>query len=159
MGHVAAPFGVQGWIKVRTYTETIDSLCDYPVWWLGKGGVWREWRLLDSGMSGKNLTAKLEGCSACEMAENLQGSQVAVSSDALPPTENGEYYWRDLIGLKVVNAEGVELGRVSGLLETGANDVLVLEGERERLIPFAEQFILKVDLAAGEISVDWGADY
>ena len=79
--------------------------------------------------------------------------------EALPEAAENEYYWSDLIGLEVVNVQGEVLGKVTDLLETGANDVLVVEGERERLLPFTAQVILKVDLAAGRINVDWGADY
>lgn len=159
MGHVFAPFGVQGQIKVHAYTEAIDGLLDYPTWWLGKAGSWREYKVGRATLNGSALVAQLEGVAGRDAALGLKGSQIAVTRDALPPAGPDEYYWSDLVGLKVVNAEGVDFGRVSGLLETGADDVLVVEGERQRLIPFAGRFILDVDLAAGQIRVDWGADY
>lgn len=159
MGHVAAPFGIQGWIKVQAYTEMLDGLLDYPVWWLGNKDSWREYRVLEAAPHGKTLIAKLEGCSGREMAQNLKGCQIAVPRTALPVASDDEYYWADLIGLSVVNIEGVPFGQVSSLLETGANDVLVVQGERERLIPFVAAVIRKVDIAARLIQVDWGADY
>lgn len=159
MGHVSAPFGVRGWIKVRPYTETLDSLLDYPVWWLGKEGAWREYKVLEADVHGKGLIAGLEGSNSRETAEMLQGSQVALPREQLPKAQANEYYWSDLIGLSVVNAQGVELGKVSELLETGANDVLVIQGGRERLVPFVNALILEVDLAKGLIKVDWDADY
>ena len=159
MGHVSAPFGVRGWIKVRPYTETLDSLLDYPVWWLGKEGAWREYKVLEADVHGKGLIASLEGSDGREMAEMLQGSQIALPREQLPKAQANEYYWSDLIGLGVINAQGVELGKVSELLETGANDVLVIQGDRERLVPFVNPLVLEVDLAKGLIKVDWDADY
>jgi len=159
MGHVSVPFGVRGWIKVRPYTETLDSLLDYPVWWLGKEGAWREYKVLEADVHGKGLIASLEGSDGREMAEMLQGSQIALPREQLPKAQANEYYWSDLIGLGVINAQGVELGKVSELLETGANDVLVIQGDRERLVPFVNPLVLEVDLAKGLIKVDWDADY
>jgi len=159
MGHVGVPFGVRGWVKVQTYTETSDSLLDYPVWWLGRNGQWRECEVLACNEHPKALVAHLAGCDDREAALALRGSEVAVPRESLPQTADNEYYWADLIGLKVVNAEQHELGRVTGLLETGANDVLVVQGERERLIPFVAQVVLEVDMVAGTVQVDWDLDY
>ncbi|MEW5943009.1 MAG: ribosome maturation factor RimM [Pseudomonadota bacterium] len=159
MGHVSAPFGVRGWIKVHAYTETGDGLLDYPVWWVGKPGAWRECAVLDAEVHSKSLAAHLEGCNDRDAAAALRGALIAVPREALPPAEADEYYWNDLIGLRVVNAQGQDLGEVAKLLETGANDVLVVQGERERLIPFVAGTILEVDVDSGRIRVDWGADY
>ena len=159
MGHVSAPFGVRGWIKVRPYTEMLDSLLDYPVWWLGKEGAWREYKVLEADVPSKGLIASLEGSNGREMAEMLQGSQVALPREQLPKAQDNEYYWSDLIGLNVINAQGVVLGTVSELLGTGANDVLVIQGDRERLVPFVNPLVLEVDLAKGLITLDWDADY
>ena len=87
------------------------------------------------------------------------GADVAVHRRQLPAAEAGRYYWVDLIGLSVVNREGIALGTVIALMETGANDVLVVQGERERLIPFVlGRVVLDVDLEAGVIEVDWLPD-
>ena len=159
MGHVTGPFGVRGWIKVRTYTETLDSLLDYPVWWLGKDGNWREYTVLEADVHGKGLIASLEGCASREASEILQGSQIALPRAQLPEADENEYYWSDLIGRSVVNVQGDILGQVSELLETGASDVLVVKGDRERLIPFVKSVVLEVDLTKDLIKVDWAADY
>lgn len=159
MGHVGVPFGVRGWVKVHAHTESMDSLLDYPVWWLGRNGQWREYEVLECNVHPKALVAHLAGCDDRELAIALRGSEIAVPRKSLPQTAENEYYWADLIGLAVVNAVQQELGRVTDLLETGANDVLVVQGERERLIPFVAQVIQEVDLAAGTIRVDWGLDY
>lgn len=159
MGRIAAPYGVKGWVKVHPYTEYLDSLLDYDLWRLGKAGSWRDFQVLDGRPHGKFLLAQLEGIADRGQAEGLLGMEVAVGRDELPPAEEGEYYWDELIGLDVVNTSGVALGRVEGLLETGAHDVLRVEGERERLIPFTAPIVQEVDLSAGRILVDWEADY
>lgn len=159
MGHVSVPFGVRGWVKIHAYTEFSDSLLDYPAWWLGKNGQWREIAVLDSEVHSKSLVVHLAGCDDRDAAAALRGSEIAVPRNALPEPAENEYYWSDLIGLSVLNTEQQALGKVSELLETGANDVLVVQGERERLIPFVPHVIREVDLAAGTIRVEWGLDW
>jgi len=159
MGRIAAPYGVKGWVKVHAYTEYLDSLLDYPLWRLGKDGAWRSYRVLEGRLHNRFLLAELEGVVDRDAAERLRGMEVAVARDELPKPDEDEYYWADLIGLNVVNASGVSLGRVKGLLETGAHDVLRVIGDRERLIPFTAPIVLEVDLSAGYIRVDWEADY
>lgn len=159
MGRVVAPYAVKGWLKLQTFTEYQDSLLDYPVWRLGRDGQWRDYRLLDGKVHGQYLLASLEGVDGRDGAEALRGMDVAVLRDEMPEADEDEYYWDELIGLEVGNIQGESLGRVVGLLETGANDVLQVQGDRMRLIPFVEAYIQSVDLAAGRIVVDWGLDW
>ena len=160
MGRVVAPYAVRGWIKLQTFTEYLDSLLDYPVWRLGKDGRWRDYRVLDGKIHGQYLMAGLEGVEDRTAAEALMGLDVAVLREEMPEADEDEYYWDDLIGLDVVNLVGEALGRVEGLLETGANDVLqVRNGETERLLPFVDAVVKEVDLEAGRLVVDWGLDY
>lgn len=159
MGRVSAPYAVKGWIKIQPHTEYLDSLLDYEVWYLGRGEQWRECRLLDGKPHGQYLLAHLDGVDDRDAAERLMGLDIAVARAEMPEAEEGEYYWDDLIGLEVVNEEGALLGRVSGLLETGAHDVLQVQGETERLIPFVDVYVKDVNLEAGRILVDWGMDY
>jgi 16S rRNA processing protein RimM len=160
MGYVSGAFGVRGWVKIHADTEYADSLFDYPVWWLGKGDSFKAYTFEEGAVHTKALAAKLAGVEGRDQAQALRGCEIAVPRAQLPKTEEGEYYWSDLIGLEVVNQEGITLGKVKNLLETGANDVLVLADEgKERLLPFVNQVVLAVDLAAGRISVDWGEDF
>jgi len=159
MGRVAAPYAVKGWIKVQPFTEYLDSLLDYDFWWLGheegrKKG-WREYRVLEGKVHGQTLLVQLEGVDGRDAAEALKGLDVAVDRAEFPETDADEYYWDDLIGLDVVNTEGVALGKVEGLLETGAHDVLRVAGERERLIPFVDAYVREVDQTGGRILVEW----
>jgi 16S rRNA processing protein RimM len=159
MGRIVAPFGVRGWIKVRPQTESADGLLAYRTWWLAAQDEWRAHRLLEGRVQGTDLVARLEGIEDRDRAAQLRGSQIAVPRSELPPAPEGEYYWSDLIGLSVVNREGVQLGRVAEIFATGANDVLVVRGERERLIPFIDPVVVEVNIEASVLTLDWGADY
>ncbi|WP_028537244.1 ribosome maturation factor RimM [Paludibacterium yongneupense] len=160
MGFVRGAFGVRGWVKVQADTEYADSLFDYPVWWLGKGEDWRPYAFEEGAVHTKGLAARLKGVEGREAAEAMRGMQIAVPRSELPPPDEDEYYWADLIGLEVFNADGVRLGSVSELMETGANDVLVVDdGDSRRLIPFVDAVVGSVDLEARRIEVDWGVDY
>jgi 16S rRNA processing protein RimM len=162
MGRVTVPHGVKGWVKIYTLTAELDSLCDYPVWRLGRDGGWREVRIIACRVQGSTLVAQFEGVDDRDAAAALRGAEVAVLRAEMPAAEDGEFYWTDLIGLKVVNKERYDFGRVSRVLQTGANDVLVVAGAKggtESLIPFIAGVISRVDVVAGEIEVDWGEDY
>jgi 16S rRNA processing protein RimM len=159
MARVAGPFAVKGWIKLQVFTERADGLLDYPVWWIARDGNWQPLQLEQGAVHGTALVAKLKGIDDREQALALRGREVAVPRAELPRNEEGEYYWADLEGLRVSNLEGEALGVVTGLLETGANQVLVVQGERERLIPVVSAVVKSVDLAQGELVVDWGADF
>ncbi len=159
MGRVAAPYAVRGWVKIQTFTENLDSLLDYPVWQLRHDGQWRNYSVREAKPHGHYLVAWLAGVGDRTTAAALCGSEVAVARAERPPAGKDEYYWDDLIGLTVVNLAGDTLGQVSGLLETGAQDVMQVTGERERLIPFVAPIVHAVDQAHGRILVDWERDY
>jgi 16S rRNA processing protein RimM len=159
MGRIAGPFGVKGWVKVQPFTAATKSLTVYATWWLGRDGGWQEHQIEQAKAQGRVVVAKLKDCEDPETAMLLRGRQVAIPREAFPQTEASEFYWADLIGLRVVNDAAQDFGEVIQILETGANEVLVVQGERERLIPFIADVIREVDLAAGVIRVDWGVDY
>jgi 16S rRNA processing protein RimM len=159
MGRVTVPFGVRGWVNVQPDTEVLDGLFDYPVWWIQAESGWRELKLEDAKVHGDHLVAKLEGIDDRDQAFRLKGRLIAVPREQLPEPEANEYYWSDLVGLTVRNTQGIELGQVKELFETGANDVIVVHGERERLIPFVGQVVLEVDLLNRAMTVDWDAEF
>jgi 16S rRNA processing protein RimM len=159
MGRVAGAFAVRGWVKLQVFTQQVGGLLDFPVWHLGRAGAWHPVEVEEGAAHGNALVAKLKGIDDREQAAALRGCEVAVPRAALPASGAGEYYWADLQGLQVTNLRGELLGRVSGLLETGANQVLVVQGERERLIPFVSAVVSSVDLERGALVVDWGADF
>ena len=159
MGRVAAPFGVKGWVKVQPDTEAPGSLLGYKSWWIGRDGDWREIAVAEARVQDRAVAARLAGYDDRDAATTLRGMLVAVEREQLPQPRQGEYYWVDLVGLRVVNTESQELGRIEQVLQTGANDVLVVQGDRERLVPFIADVIREVDTAAGVVRVEWGADY
>ncbi len=161
MGRVAAAQGILGWVAIKTYTETVDSLVDYPVWWLGdEKHPWREISVEKFAVQSKGLIAKFPGCDDRTSAEKYKGLLVAVPRSSLPQQAEDEYYWSDLIGLKVLNLAGESLGVVDNLMDTGANQVLCVRGEGgEVLIPFIASAIQQVSLSEKIIRVDWSADW
>ena len=157
VGQVIGAWGVKGWVRVRSYTEPLDNIVAFPVWTLRRDGR-TQVVALEQGHThgGDQIVAKLESIDDRDAAAALAGSDIEVARSALAPCRDGEYYWTDLEGLEVVAVAGESFGRVDHLLRTGSNDVLVVRGERERLIPFVDGDVVKsVDLAAGRIVVDW----
>ncbi len=160
LGRVTGPWGVKGWIKVTPFADTPADLCGLARWWLQRDGTWQEFAVAEARPHGASVIARLIGCDDRDVAAALKGSEIAVPRDALPAPRVHEHYWADLVGLRVVNLQGVVLGEVTGLMATGANDVLRVAGaESERLVPFVAHVIREVDLARGEIRVDWGLDW
>ena len=160
MGRVSGAFGVRGWLKLRSDCEPVEQLLEYSPWQIETSTGWRSHVLVEGKAHGSGLIAKLADIEDREQARQLAGADIAVDRSQLPALAEGEYYWNDLIGLGVVTRDGQELGQVSGLMQTGTNDVLVVSGERERLIPFIrEQVVLAVDAEARRIEVDWDPDF
>lgn len=159
MGRILGPFGIQGWIKLRTFTESPDGLGGHREWWLRTKAGWRSAVLQEFKVRPAAVSAKLEGVDDRNGAELLRGLDVAVTREDLGEAAEGEFYWVDLVGLEVVNLQGERLGRVGDLLRTGGSDVLVVSGERERLIPFIADYVKSVDRGAKRITVEWEAGY
>ena len=159
LGRIVGLFGVKGWVKVFSYTQPREAILDYERWFLKMNHAWHSVAVAEGKRHGKAIIARLTGYADRDAAQELIGADVAIERDDMPMPEDGSYYWSDLEGLRVMHRDGRDLGRVAYLLETGANDVLVTEGQRERLIPFvADKVILDVDFAAGVITVDWEWD-
>ena len=160
MGYIKGVFGIKGWLKIAADTEYADSLLDYPEWQLVKDGktvaVSREGGKVANG----ELQVKFEGINDRDSAFSLRGYTIEIPREAFAPTEEGEYYWADLVGMTVANKDNTVLGKVSSLMETGANDVLVVDGEYGQiLIPFVSQYVETVDAGSKTIIADWGLDY
>ena len=167
LGRLVGPHGLQGWLKIHPFGDDFDALGAMPQWWLGadaEGEVWTPYALHELKAQGKGLIVKFVGVDGRSAAEAMDGLYIAAPRAALPKTEADEYYWADLIGLDVVNASGERLGKVSGLLSSGAHEVLCVRdgaGEKasERLLPFVAQVVKKVDSANRTIHVEWGVDW
>lgn len=160
LGRIVGLYGVRGWVKVFSHTQPRENIVEYPVWLIRRGEAWQQVPLEAGRRHGKGVIAKLAGVDDRDAAAGLLEAEVAVPREALPPAGSEEYYWADLEGLEVKTRDGVHLGRVSHLLETGANDVLVVRGERERLIPYTPgRAVERVDLESGLITVDWDPEF
>jgi len=175
MGRIVAPYGVYGWLKVLPDTEAIDGLFDYDTWWLGKGDDWREMVVETAKLHNDVIVVKLQGIDDRDAAFACKGKQIAVPREQLPEPDENEYYWSDLIGLRVENSQGVDFGLITEVFETGANDVLVVKPDvvepnvanadadkqkpQERLLPFVATVVLEVDLKAKTMLVDWDEDF
>ena len=156
MGRITGLFGIKGWVKVYSYTQPHDNITRYDPWYLKLGDRWRMIPVVTSCKHGKAIIAKFRGYDTRDQAVELLGATVAIARDQLEPLPEDDYYWVDLIGLSVLNMQDYKLGEVEYLIETGANDVLVVKGACELLIPFVRGQIIKaIDLKAGFIKVDW----
>lgn len=165
-GRILAAFGIKGWVKVHSDTAPRENLLEYSPWYLWRNGQWQVAEVAEGAHHSKGIVVRLRGVEDRNAAEALAGIDIGIAEESLPELEEDEFYWQDLIGLQVVNTEGVLLGVVDHLLETGANDVMVVkpcEGsvdEAQRLVPWVQgPVVLGVDLDAGRITVDWGVDY
>lgn len=160
MGYIKGVFGIKGWLKVASGTEYADSLLDYPEWQLRKDGKILTVVPEAGKIVGDELQVKLEGVNDRDQAFALRGYTIEIPRSEFAPTEEDEFYWADLVGMTVINQEGLTLGTVKNLMETGANDVLVVHGEYgQKLIPFVAQYVETVDTEHQTILVDWGLDY
>ena len=156
LGRISGVFGVDGWVKLFSYTEPREAILGYRNCMLQQDGKWNKVQWRTGRRQGKTVVASLEGIADRDLAESLIGANIGIWREDLPDTGDSEFYWADLEGLSVVNQEGRKLGVVAYLMATGANDVLVVKGDKEVLIPFVTgQYITNVDLAAGKIQVDW----
>lgn len=160
LGEICGVHGIKGWVKVRSYTEPRSNLIAYRDWLVESDGRQRPMHVEDASVAGGNVIAKLAGVEDRDVALALVGASVLVPRAELPQCAPGEYYWADLEGLEVRTLSGAVLGTVSGLIATGANDVIVLSGPGGRLIPFiADRIVRQVDLDAGIIIVDWDPSF
>lgn len=160
LGKVVGVFGVQGLVKLHSYTQPHENILRYKPWILRHGADDHRVDKPEGRTQGKGIVAQLPGCADRDGAQRWVGAEIWVDRGSLPKAGRGEYYWADLEGLSVKTTDGAALGTVSHLFATGSNDVLVVKGERERLIPFVREDVVKeIDLAGGVIVVDWDPEF
>lgn len=172
VGQVVGVFGVKGWLKIKSFTQPEENLFQYRPWFLSREASGSQTQVVevdDHQSRPQGFVAHLRGLDDRDAAELLVSQTIFVPSACLPELESGDYYWHQLVGLKVFSVFGGQrccLGRISGFLETGANDVMVVVGDaeavdrRERLVPYVpDQYVTRVDLATGEVLVDWDPEF
>jgi 16S rRNA processing protein RimM len=163
LGKVGAVYGIKGWLKIHSFTEEPEAIFDYTPWSLKLGGKEQSIEITDWRKHNNGLIAKFANIEDRDEAQAFVGSEIFVDESLLPDLPEGEFYWRDLIGMSVVTDKGYDLGQVSDVMETGANDVLVVKanrndgfGKKERLVPYIlDQVIISVSMENKQICVDW----
>ena len=160
VGRFGRPHGIKGLITVISFTEPRDNLLHYPHWYAFIHNQWQAIKLLQLEMNNKFILAQVEGYQDRDKCAYLTNIDIAVKREQLPELSHGEYYWHQLIGMQVVNQQGVVYGTVTDIIATGSNDVLVVVGEKRHLIPYLpDQFVVKVDEKQRVITVDWDVDF
>lgn len=160
VGRIAGAYGVRGWVKVFSETDPPENLLQYAPWYLqDRDGGWQARVVREGRVHAQALVARLEGCADRDAAAALGGTTVAVPRSAFGALGEDEYYWADLVGLEAVSEAGAPLGRVKALFSNGAHDVMELEGERARLVPWIPTVVKRVDLEAGRLELAWEADW
>ncbi len=161
VGKISGVFGIKGWVKVFSFTGYREDILQYSPWILKKNVTTKIIEIVTGQLQNQLVVAQLKGIDDRNAAEALMGWEIFIEKSQLPVVKENEYYWSDLIGLQVENTEGMVLGVIDNLLETGANDVIIVQGEeRQHAIPFLQpQIVLEVDLAAQKMRVDWDADF
>jgi 16S rRNA processing protein RimM len=158
LGVISAVHGLKGWVKVHSWTRPMEAILDYQSWLLGEDR--KAVKILDGRKQGKGVVACLPGIEDRQQAMIMVGQQIFVRREQMPATAEDEYYWSDLEGLDVHTTKGELLGKVDRLMDTGANDVLVIRGQRQHLVPFVQgQYVTRVDLEGGLIEVDWDPEF
>ena len=156
LGELVGLHGVRGWLKLRSYCEPWEGIFEYRPWRVGEHWVDH----VEGRRQGKTLVCRLPDIRDRDAAAAYVGKTVSVSRSALPEPESGHWYWSDLVGLEVLTKDNVQLGSVVRVFATGANDVIVVRGEKEHLIPLvSDRFVLSVDLAGGQMRVDWDPEF
>jgi len=157
MGRIVAPYGVFGWLKIVPDTEAFDGLFDYDNWWLGKGDDWREMVVETAKVHNNVIVVKLKGVDDRDAALACKGKQIAVPRVQLPEAEENEYYWSDLIGLRVKNLQDIDFGLIVDVFETGANDVIVVKPDMvkpDAIEPVVNETVVGDKTQASKAKVD-----
>ncbi len=163
IGKLGSAYGVRGWLRVHSYTDPVDNIIDYTHWHTKIRGQWHTLPLEGCKRHGKHILVKFSDCDSPEQAKLRVNQEVWIERELLTPTEEDEYYWSDLIGCEIKTTDGTSLGIVDHMIETGSNDVFVIEatkkGDKRHLIPHTKGVITSVDIANKQITADWDPDY
>lgn len=166
LGRITSVYGIKGWVKIYSYTQPMDNILRYTPWQLKINGQWTDVKMAEGKRHGKGIVARLDGVTDRDQARAYCELEIAVDRSLLPELAADEYYWSQLEKLQVYTLDGVLLGKVHHLIETGSNDVLVVrkcEGsldKRERLIPYLpDQVVSEINLEAGTMRVDWDPEF
>ena len=159
IGKINGFFGLQGWVKIFSYTEPRKNILSYQPWYFKKDGDYEAFEITNGREQSKTIVAHIKGVDDREQSLKLIGHDIFINQEQLPKLEDGKYYWYELVGFKVINKNQTDLGVVDYLVDTGSNNVIVTKGEKERWIPYIEPFLLSIDQEKRLILVDWDEDF
>ena len=160
MGRLSSPYGVKGWIRVQSYASSPASIADHKVWWVKVNSRWTSIDLKGVREHQEGLIVKFTGFDDREQIAKLRGFEFGIDRHLLPSLEQGEYYWHELVGFAVINTAGESFGVIDYLFESGAQPVVVTRDEdQQRLIPWVDHIITRVDSENRILTVDWALDY
>jgi 16S rRNA processing protein RimM len=158
LGYISGVYGIKGWVKVHSYTSPREAILAYQPWLLGEQN--EKVSIREGRKQAKTIVVSLPGVDDPEAARQRVGQEIAIYRSQLPDADEASWYWTDLVGLEVETADGADLGKVTRMMETGAHDVMLVSGDRERLIPFVpEVYVISVDLEKGRLVVNWEPDF
>lgn len=160
VGRFGRPHGIKGFVTVHSFTDPFDNILSYIDWHAHYNNCWQPVKLLSAQIHNKFIIAQIEGFSERESVAQFNNIDIAIQRAQLAPLQTGEYYWHQLIDMKVINQKGEDFGKVIEVMPTGSNDVLVVQGDKRHLIPYLPgQFIIKIDDHTRTITVDWDMDF
>jgi len=160
MGKVVGSFGINGWLKIKSFSEKIELLGKYENWYFSQDEKnWSEKKIEQFKINLNKISVKIYGINDRTAADGYKGYLIGIPKQSLPELANNEFYWNDLIGFEVVTLSDVLLGKLETFIETGANDVMVVEGDKQRLLPYVPSVVKKVDVKQQQIIVDWDENF
>jgi 16S rRNA processing protein RimM len=159
IGQINGLFGVQGWVKLFSYAHPRKNILSYQPWHIKVDGVWTTLDIVKGREQGKTIVAQLKDVVDREDSRRYIGVELYIEKSQLPQLAQGEYYWDELTGLEVINNQGIVLGTISYLVDTGANNVMVVNGKKEHWVPYIEPFLISIDMDKRQILVDWDEDF
>jgi 16S rRNA processing protein RimM len=159
IGQINGLFGVQGWVKLFSYSNPRKNILSYQPWHIQIDGEWHTLEIVKGRVQGKTIVAQLKGVNDREVARGYIGTEIYIEKSQLPKLSKGEYYWDELAGLEVRNKEGVILGKISYMVDTGSNNVMVINGDKEHWVPYIEPFLISIDMDSRQVLVDWDENF
>jgi len=159
VGKINGFFGVQGWIKIFSYTEPRKNILKYQPWYFIDDGTYKAIEMTTGRKQSKTIVAHLKGIDNKDQAVQLIGKSLYIDKDQLPQLDDNEHYWHELVGFRVINKDGIDLGVADYLVDTGSNNVLVIKGNKEYWIPYIEPYLVSIDKKNRVINVDWDENF
>ncbi len=159
IGQINGLFGVQGWVKLFSYSNPRKNILSYQPWHIKVDGEWRTLEIVKGRVQGKTIVAQLKGVNDREVSRAYIGTEIYIERTQLPKLPKGEYYWDELTGLEVINHEGFVLGKISYMVDTGSNNVMVINGKKEHWVPYIEPFLISIDMDNRQVLVDWDESF